>query len=453
MTRTGLYRGPAAGALLFMLLAWFPVPVTGQTIRDDVKDFVEENLEGDKGKDKGKKEPTEEEKKKGQQGKGKGTTAVVAKPPDKKGGATAPVKLGEEKPMQGQATGAAQAGTGAVPAPEKKKLDLPKRVIHKKFQLDIKVGGGYRGWAPQQYPTVSVNMASYFTWSVSVKARIFEWLNLHHGYYESNAASNPRTSYNQDAIKVGELATSAAWVVAALGFPILDMLEPMISYESRAFRTKAKPKYGGEVCIVPYSMSGDTVGCDPTTESMSIISSYETIVAGIRYIPSKNPSAVAHTPDKKLPDFFFGGGYLSYLKPYQVTIGTETLSEYLFTGRFYGGGLALGLNYNGGINNVYLRSWAQLGLGQIRLTKDMTLNELAPEDWLIGYIAFNATLGGQIALWKFAPTLIFIPEVTAGGASFFFFKTGVSGGGENADPQTVNWDILWTIRASLVLTL
>jgi len=447
MASTGIYRSLAAGALLFLLLAWAPSTVMGQTIRDDVKEFVEENLEGDKGK----KDPTEEEKKKGQQGKGKGTKAVVAKPPDKKGGGTPPAQGGSTATVKAGA--ATQPPAGTAPAPEKKKLDLPKRVIHKKFQLDIKAGGGYRGWAPQQYPTVSVNMASYFTWAVSVKARIFEWLNLHHGYYESNAASNPRTSYNQDAIVLGELATSAAWVVAAMGFPILDMLEPMISYESRAFKTKAKPKYGAEVCIVPYSMSGDTVGCTPTTEAMSIISSYETIVAGIRYIPSKNPSAVAHTPDKKLPDFFFGGGYLSYLKPYQVTIGTETLSDYLFTGRFYGGGLALGLNYNGGINNIYLRSWAQLGLGQIRLTKDMTLNELAPEDWLIGYIAFNATLGGQIALWKFAPTLIFIPEVTAGGASFFFFKTGVSGGGEEADPQTVNWDILWTIRASFVLTL
>jgi hypothetical protein len=107
MKAKSLYGSLAVSTLLFLVLAWFPLTVMAQTIRDDVKDFVEENLEGDKDK----KDKTEEDKKKGQQGKGKGqgTTAVTAKPPDKKGGATAPVKAGTQKPVQGKAAGTVQA--------------------------------------------------------------------------------------------------------------------------------------------------------------------------------------------------------------------------------------------------------------------------------------------------------------------------------------------------------
>jgi hypothetical protein len=51
-----------------------------------------------------------------------------------------------------------------------------------------------------------------------------------------------------------------------------------------------------------------------------------------------------------------------------------------------------------------------------------------------------------------APTLMLVPQVTGGGAFFFFFKP-VQQEGEDADSQTANWDFLWSVNASLVLTL
>lgn len=430
-------------------------PAEAQTIRDDVKQFVEEELEKAEGKGEKKEEGKKEEG---------GTHVLEAKPPESGGGSKPRKSTIEAKPPKSTIeakppkTTARPAGvktgevTVAEPEIKDKGSDLPKRVIGKNLKIDIKPGGGYRGWVPQQYPGVSVDMASYFTWSVSVKARIFQWLNLHRGYYESNAASNPCKSGVSDAARFGDYAISAAWLLVSMGFPITDAWEPIIRYESRAFQTTAKPKAGNEVCIIPYNQSADVEGCEPSSEKLSIVSSFETAVAGVRYIPSKSPSVVAHTPGKKLPDFFFGGGYMHYVKPYQVTIGSETLKEYLFTGRFRGGGLALGTSYNGGINNIFFRVWAQIGLGEVRLTKDMTLNELAPDDWLIGYVQGSVTFGAHIAVWKFAPTLLFVPQATLGGASFYFIKTHKDEG-EKTDTPNINWDFLWTIRATFVLTL
>ena len=147
------------------------------------------------------------------------------------------------------------------------------------------------------------------------------------------------------------------------------------------------------------------------------------------------------------------GAYLSYLKPYQVTIGESVLDKYLFTGRFQGGGLAFGTTIGGGVDNVYLDIWTQFGLGAVLLTRNMTLNEVAPEDWLIGYVQGNVTLEYRWALWKkFGPTLILVPSATVSGASFFFFETDVQEGEDFVTPQ-VNWDVLWTVRLTLVLTL
>ena len=330
---------------------------------------------------------------------------------------------------------------------------LPQRVIGKNLQLDLKAGAGYRGWLPQQYPLVSVNMTHYFTWTVSLKARLFKWLNIRKGYYESNNAATPRPSSTKDGAKWGSYAAKAAWVLAEIGFPVTKMLEPSIRYEARSFQTMARPKSGHEVCIIPFNMDADTEGCVPTGDPLKIVSSFETLVAGLRYIPGKNPNAVIHAPKSKIPRFFFGGGYVQYIKPYQVTIDSDTLHKYLFTGRFRGGGLAFGATVGGGMNNIYFDFWMQLGLGETRLTRDMTLNELAPQDWLLGYVQGYAKLEYRWALWKFPPTLAIIPSATVGGASFFFFETGVQESEEEAATPQVNWDFLYTIRVSVVLTL
>ncbi|MBW2262334.1 MAG: hypothetical protein JRG91_10210 [Deltaproteobacteria bacterium] len=411
--------------LILSLAAFLAAPAHAQTIREDVKEHVEEGLEDSKKKKK-KKKKKKYKKGTSPSGSGSGTST---------GGST------EEGGY------VIVLGMGQQDGPK-----LPQRVIGKNLQLDLKAGAGYRGWLPQQYPLVNVNMTHYFTWSVSLKARLFKWLNIRKGYFESNNAASPRASSTADGAKWGSYATKAAWVLAEIGFPITKMLEPSIRYEARSFQTMAKPKSGHEVCIIPFNMDADTEGCLPTSDPLKVVSSFETLVAGLRYIPGKNPNAVIHAPKSKIPRFFFGGGYVQYIKPYQVTIASDTLDKYLFTGRFRGGGLAFGATVGGGMNNIYFDFWMQLGLGETRLTKDMTLNELAPQDWLLGYVQGYAKLEYRWALWKFPPTLAIIPSATVGGASFFFFETNVKEDEETATPQ-VNWDFLYTVRVSVVLTL
>jgi len=310
----------------------------------------------------------------------------------------------------------------------------------------------YRGWLPQEYPTVAVDMAHYFTWSVSFKLRLFQFLSIRRGYYESNAAVAPRKSYLASAAKYGKYGAKAAWFLAEIGFPIAKAFEPVLRYEARVFETKAHAKGGHLVCVVPFNSDADVEGCVPTADPLMVVSSYESAVIGLRYHHSKNASGVIHAPEGKVPPFFIGAAYLSYLKPYQVTIGSSVLDEYLFTGRFYGGGLAFGTEIGGGVNNIYLDIWTQFGLGVVQLTRDMSLNELAPEDWLIGYIQGNVKLEYRWALWKFPPTFMIVPSVTLSGASFFFFETDADEGEEVATPP-VNWDLLWTVGISFILTL
>jgi hypothetical protein len=72
------------------------------------------------------------------------------------------------------------------------------------------------------------------------------------------------------------------------------------------------------------------------------------------------------------------------------------LDEHLFTGRFDGGGLAFGLD--------------------------------------------------------FAPSILIVPSGGISGASFFFFETEVEEGEETTMPS-INWDLLYTVRLALVVTL
>ncbi len=407
-----------------MLLAG---PASAQTIRDDVTKHVEESLEG-QDQDDGNKNKKKKKKK---------------KPPKSQGDKKGPHPSGSPSD---------DGTTLLLTPPVQGGPKLPLRVMHEYFQLDLNAGVGYRGWLPQQYPTVGVSMAHYFTWSVSLKARLFKVVNISRAYYESNKATAFRTSELSSAAKWGSLALKAAWFLAELGIPILDAWEPSVRYEARAFETHAKPKSGSEVCVIPFTMSGDTSGCVAQTEPITVISSYEIAALGVRYHPHKDASAVMHPFAGWKPKFFFGGAYMSYVKPYQVTVGESVLDKYLFTGRFHGGGLALGLTMGGGPNNVFIDVWAQMGLGRVRLTRDMTLNEVAPEDWLIGYVQGNATVSFQWAPFKFAPTILIVPAATVSGASFHFVKK-VLEEGETVNMPSVNWDLLYNVSLNVVLTL
>jgi hypothetical protein len=93
-----------------------------------------------------------------------------------------------------------------------------------------------------------------------------------------------------------------------------------------------------------------------------------------------------------------------------------------------------------------------LGLGEVSLLDDLTVNELLPEDWLIGYLQGNVTLGYVLPLLRSRPTPLLTGELSAGGASFFYFKLR-SSDSEQAPSLPLNWDFLWGARVSLTLPL
>ena len=340
------------------------------------------------------------------------------------------------------------------PEPEKKPTGpaLPVRVFGDDFKLDITVGGGYRGWYPQQYDAVDVDVASYWTWNIDVKAKLFKFLSLRRGYYESNGASAPRTEEAAVAAKIGSYAPKAAWLLGVIGVPISKAWEPQIRYESRAFDTRAVPHR--PVCVVPRDAPEDLSDCPGTMEDLKIISTFETFVAGVRYDHSKTGSVVVEQKGAKIPPIFFGIGLMQYRKPYQLNIDGFTLDDYLFDGRFRGAGLALGADIGGGLDRFFAEADMQIGLGEVSLTSNITLNELVPGDKLIGYVQGTAGLGYRWPIIRAAPTLILVPTAKLGGASFFLVDTASdeSEMGTTTSPS-VNWDLLWSVQVSLLVPL
>ena len=77
---------------------------------------------------------------------------------------------------------------------------------------------------------------------------------------------------------------------------------------------------------------------------------------------------------------------------------------------------------------------------------------LTPPEWLIGYLMGNATVGYLLPLLRTKPTLLASFAASAGGATFFYFKTQAEEG-ETVDAPPLNWDLLWGVRASLILPL
>ena len=117
---------------------------------------------------------------------------------------------------------------------------LPQRILGNNLRIDVKLGGGYRGWVPQQYPHVDVHAGSYYVWNIELKAKLFRFLNLRRGFYESNGLSGPRTDEAAVAAQVGSYVPKAAWLLGVVGFPLFKIWEPVIRYESRAYHTEAE---------------------------------------------------------------------------------------------------------------------------------------------------------------------------------------------------------------------
>lgn len=432
---SALARSLVGWPLALAIHAFTVGELQAQTIRETVRKHVNDGLEGEPASAPQERQAKERKKEK-------------ARKPQR-----------ARRPAASEASAGAEAGSSAADdaqAPEPAADDaLPRRVFGKKLQLDPKIGIGYRGWYPEQYPLVSINHAGYYTWSIDLKAKLFGFLRLHRGYYESNGLKGPRTGGAVVARDVGQLVPKAAWLLGALGVPIGRRWETLVSYETRSFVTRARPSR--PVAIVPRDTPADSdfgtlVRSD---QPLEFVSGFETLVLGLRYspdAPSGGSSGVMGASNGRFPPMYLGVGFTQYSKPYQVQVGSDSLDELLFNGRFRGAGLAYGLSMPRRLARLYVDADAQLGLGQVQLLDDLTLNELLPEDWLIGYLQGSVALGYAWPLMKTKPTPIVTAELNGGGATFFYFKTK-SGDSEEPPTLPLNWDFLWAAHVAFTLPL
>jgi hypothetical protein len=417
-----------------VLVLGVPALADAQSIRDAVRQHVGEGLESKR--ESANREPRRPKKK-------------TAAPP-----VGSPGPPGSKAPAP--AAPRASVGTAndaAVVAPRSTDEErLPKRVFGKNFELDAKVGGGIRGWYPEQYPLVGVDHASFLTWSLDLKAKLFGFLRLHRGYYESNGLKGPRTRGAVVATDIGRLVPKAAWLLGTLGVPLSRRWETLVSYETRSFATRARPS--APVAIVPRKTSPEAdFGQLPRSQrGLEFVSGFETLVLGVRHFPDRGNAGLVGDQTGRIPPMYFGVGFTQYSKPYQVNVGGDPLDELIFDGRFRGAGLAYGLATAREVNGPFLSLDTQLGLGEVSLLDDLTVNELLPEDWLIGYLQGNVTLGYILPLLRSRPTPLLTGELSAGGATFFYFQIRADQD-ERTPTLPLNWDIFWAARVSLTLPL
>jgi hypothetical protein len=445
--RAWLVWGSAVACVLCLCAAQ---PARAQTFKDKLKGDVREGMDEAREKRRRAEEREAREREEARQREEAEKKAAAEPKPEQKPGPKPEPR--PEPPKSDNAISFTLGDAVDELEPERTGPPLPIRVFGKNLKIDIKVGAGYRGWYPQQYEAVDVDVGNYFTWNVNVKAKIFKLLNIRRGYYESNGLAAPRTEEAAVTAQIGSYAPKAVWLLGVIGIPVTKTWEPVIRYETRAFATRAHPREN--VCVVdrdaPESATED---CPGTMGDLKIVSGFETLVLGVRYDHSRTVDAVVSEKVRtKFPPITFGVGYMQYRKPYQLTFDGVTLPEYLFDARFRGLGLAGGVELGGGFNRFFGDVDLQVGLAEVSLTNSTTLNEIIPGDHMIGYVQGNAVLGYTWPLFDGPPTLILVPQVELGGASFFVFDTQVS---EDEDGATlpVNWDLLWTAQVSLLIPL
>ncbi|MET0411438.1 MAG: hypothetical protein ABW217_09070, partial [Polyangiaceae bacterium] len=277
-------------------------PAHAQSIRDVAREHVSEGLEQQPKKaKKPKRKPAPQPK-------------AAPVPP----AASAPVAA----PRPVSDTTAPAAATAPVPPPPTAPRRGPERVFGRDLVLDPRIGGGFRGWVPDQYPLVSVDHAEYYTWSLELKARLFGFLRLHRGYYESNGLRGPRTNEAVVAAQIGELVPKAAWLLGMIGVPLSKRWETVVQYETRSFSTAARPKQ--PVAVIPRATSPETdlASIPRTTEPLRMVSGFETLVLGVRYAHDAEGSGLLGESQGKLPPMYLGVGFTQYSKPYQLRVAS-----------------------------------------------------------------------------------------------------------------------------------
>jgi hypothetical protein len=343
----------------------------------------------------------------------------------------------------------------AAPTPAAKKApseDLPYRIFPKDFEIDPTASIAYRGWRPQAFPNVDVSTQNALAFALGARFRLF-FISVERAEYESaNGVASPRHESASVAVRASQAAPVAAWFVGAVGFPVGWVLEPIIRYETRAFEATLRPQQ--PVRLIPFSASkNDDLSLYPeTTQELTMTSGFETFVAGLKYHHDNDPTGIISTKGFSFPSIYFGVGLVQYSKPYMLRVGNAVLDGLIFDARMRGAGLALGLSTPQAPERFYLDFSGQVGLGEVRLTQDLTVNEKLPKGWLIGYTEGDLTAGYLYPLLRTRPTVLIGASASIGGATFFYFKPFSTQGEDNSTPA-LNWDLLWGVRAMLVVPL
>ncbi len=361
-------------------------------------------------------------------------------------GKTEPKSRARRSPRAAAPQPAALPGADAANEPGEPEPQ-PERLFGDDFRLDVALGGGVRGWYPDQYPRVGVAHAGYFTWSASVRAKIFGWLRLNRGYYESTGLAGPRTQGAVVATEVGKILPKAAWLLGSFGVPMSRAWETLVSYETRSFVTRAMPRAPVAVADRELPRGTDLSQLPRSEQPLRFVSGFETLVLGVTVRPSKLDPGLGVSG---LPPMYLGVGFTQYSKPYQLRVGQDALDEVLFDARFRGLGLAYGLTTTREVARAYADLDVQLGAGEVTLLNGLTVNQLLPSDWLIGYLQGQLKVGYILPLRRRAPALLLSLDGSAGGATFFYWEASGSDGG---DPLPLNWDFLWGARATLSMPL
>lgn len=323
------------------------------------------------------------------------------------------------------------------------------RVIGPDLQLDPQVGAGYQGWYAQQYPTVDVTNQSYATWAVQLKAKLFRLVSLDRGYYESNGVSAPRHAGAAVAAQAGSFVPKSARLLGVFGLDLDYVVEPIVRYETRAHETTATPEQ--PVRLIPRSARSSQQNTEfpLTMQPLTMVSTYETFVVAGRYNPS-NGSKIGLPGD--VPPAYLGLGLIQFGKPYQFNVRDAVLDEFVFDARFRGAGLAMGFTTPTAPDRFHVDFAGMVGLGEVRLLSDLTLNEVVADDTYIGFAQGNVTVGYLHPLRRSRPMLLLGVDATVGGATFFFWKTQYHEE-EDIDLPALNWDVIWATQAYVVVPL
>jgi hypothetical protein len=324
------------------------------------------------------------------------------------------------------------------------------------FELDLQVAGSLRGWVPQSYPSLDVSTKLYGTWLVDLRMNIANVFRVHRAYYESNAVASPRGRLSSLVDDAEDVADQLAWLIGMVGVPVGQHWEPIVRYEARAFESVVTPNQ--PIRFVPFDASADAdLESFPLSRNrLAAVTSFETLVLGVRIDVEGTDTAVANRSAEGAPPFYVGGGLTAFGKPYIVRVGDAYVDQMYYDARFLGGGLALGTARAPTPGRLYYDLAMQIGAGDVSLTRDFDLSDTLPADWTVGYVQGNASFGYFDTLVEGPPNLVLGASGNVGGNWFFFAPVDDGDSSAASEPSTealtLNWDVIWSLQANASMT-